>query len=103
MEEISKKQFILKAFTEGGEYNFFPDGMLSLAVDALIELDEEYMQKSGVLDDDGVYDDDAAFEHIQAGIISKYPDYKMYAMRFVEDYLDINEDYLTETGQIEWD
>ena len=60
------------------------------------------MEKSGVFDG-GVYDDDEAFERVQAALMESFPEHKMYAMRFAEDYLDYSEEYLEESGLIDWD
>lgn len=71
-------------------------------VDALMELDEEYMQKSGA-NDGALYDDDEAYELIFAGIGKRFAQYKMYAMRLTEDYMDFAEEYLASVGAIEWE
>jgi len=96
------KEFILDKFTQLGDYDFLPQGMLEKMVDKLIALDEAYMETSGVMEGEA-YDDDAAADVIFAGMQEAFPEYKMYAMRLTDDYLDYNEEYLDVTGQIEWD
>jgi hypothetical protein len=96
------KKYILGKFTAEGDFDFLKEGELTAIVDALLELDEEYMKKSGA-DDGAVYDDDEAYELIFAGIQKRFAQYKMYAMRLVEDYMDFAEEYLASVGAIEWE
>ena len=53
--------------------------------------------------EDGEYDDDAAYEALYAHMQARFPEYKMYAMRLSEDYLDFAEEYLVSVDAIEWD
>lgn len=102
MEQIGQKDYLLQKFTEAGDYDFLPGGLLPQIIDALIAADEGYMREAGV-EDGAPYDDDAAYEVLYAALQAQFPEYKMYAMRLSEDYLDYNEAYLEETGQIEWE
>lgn len=96
------KAYILNKFTAEGDYDFLKEGELPQMVEAMLELDEEYMKKSGA-DAGEVYDDDAAYELIFAGMQKRYPAYKMYAMRLTEDYMDFAEEFLASVGAIEWE
>ena len=49
------------------------------------------------------YDDDAAYEALYAHMQARFPEYKMYAMRLSEDYLDFAEEYLVSVDAIEWE
>ena len=88
------KKFIKERFVQQGDF----DRML----DRVVELDEEFMEKSGVNDGE-VYDDDKAFDYLFEGLQKDFEEQKMYCMRFVEDYMDYSEAYLESIGAIEWD
>lgn len=96
------KKYILDKFEAEGDFSFLKEGELSQMVDALLALDEQYMQQSGA-DAGEVYDDDAAYELLFAGIQKQFSQYKMYAMRLTEDYMDFAEEYLASVGAIEWE
>ncbi|HWQ58245.1 MAG TPA: hypothetical protein VN540_04425 [Clostridia bacterium] len=96
------KKYILDKFAAEGDFSFLKEGELPAMVDALMALDEEYMKGSGA-DAGEVYDDDAAFERIFEGMKVRFPQYKMYAMRLAEDYMDFAEEYLGSVGAIEWE
>lgn len=96
------KKYVVDKFAAEGDFSFLKPGELDAMVDALIALDDEYMKKSGA-EEGEVYDDDAAYEVIFAGMQKRFPDYKMYAMRLAEDYLDFAEEYLGSVGAIEWE
>ena len=49
------------------------------------------------------YDDDEAYARIHRAMTEKYPDFKTYMMRLVDDYLDFSEDYLESIGAIDWE
>ena len=40
---------------------------------------------------------------MMAKLQAAFPEQKMYAMRFVEDYMEYDEAYLENAGLIEWD
>ena len=96
------RAFILEKLTRAGEYAFLPGGMLEEMLDKIITLDEAFMRETGV-EDGEAYDDEAAQDVLFQGMAKAFPDHKMYMMRFTEDYLDYNEDYLESIGAIDWD
>ena len=96
------REYVLNKFRTEGDFTFLKEGELETMVDALIALDNEYMAKSGA-DEGEVYDDDEAYELIFAGMQKKFPQYKMYAMRLSEDYLDFTEEYLASIDAIDWE
>ncbi len=96
------KKYILGKFEAEGDFSFLKEDELPRMVDALLALDEQYMQQSGA-DAGEVYDDDAAYELIFAGMQKSFAQYKMYAMRLTEDYMDFAEEYLASVGAIEWE
>ncbi len=100
MEEA--RAFILEKLTRAGEYAFLPSGRLEEMLDKIITLDEEFMHATGV-EDGAAYDDEAAQEYLFKNMAEAFPEHKMYLMRFTEDYLDYNEDYLESIGAIDWD
>ena len=48
MEQIGQKDYLLQRFTEAGDYDFLPGGLLPRILDALIAADEGYMQDAGI-------------------------------------------------------
>ena len=97
------KAFIVEKFLDAGDFTQIvtQEELTRMVTDALA-LDEAYMKQSGA-DEGAVYDDDAAFTYLLDKIMPRYPEHKMYLMRFVEDYMDFNEEYLTSIGAIEWE
>ncbi|MPN54340.1 hypothetical protein SDC9_202010 [bioreactor metagenome] len=67
-----------------------------------LRLDGEFMAETGV-DEGNIYDDDKAYEKIFNGLCTRFPEMKMYCMRFAEDYMDAFEEFLDETGMLTWD
>lgn len=76
--------------------------MLEQLLDAVIKLDEAYMEEAGVNDGE-VYDDDAAYDYFMEKLSALFPEQKMYLMRFVEDYMEYSEAYLESIGAIDWE
>lgn len=75
-----------------------------------IELDFEYMEKSGVLQGgdtgDSYYDDDEAYEYIVdhlLGQVNVTGDEEMDVAQFVDAYMDVQQDYLEEKGLLGWE
>ena len=94
------KGYILNKFKNEGDFDFLKEGLLEGLVGEMMTIDQGYLAKLGEDDD---YDDDAAYELLYAALQKKYPDYKMYAMRLAEDYLDFSEEYLVSVDAIEWE
>lgn len=103
MEEQQAYAYILNKFREGKEYDFLPEGALETMLRDIRALDGAFMEETGVAEDGAAYDDEQALEYLFAGMCEKHPEHKMYLMRFTEDYLDYNEDYLISIDAIEWD
>ena len=76
--------------------------VLSAMVGAALTYDEAFMAESGV-DEGELYDDDAAYDYLHDHLSGQFPEYEMYIMRFVDDYMDFNEQYLESIGAIEWE
>ena len=105
MEEYSKasaKAFIANKFAEQGDFNILPKDVFERMLDTVMDLDEAFMAENGV-NDGAVYDDDQAFEYMMAKLQAAFPEQKMYAMRFVEDYMEYDEAYLESVGLIDWE
>lgn len=66
----------------------------------MMSVDQAYLAK---LSEDDDYEDDDVYEMLIAALQNKYPNYKMYAMRLAEDYLDFSEEYLVSVDAIEWE
>lgn len=105
MEEYSKedaRSFIAGKFVDQGDFNILPKDVFDKMLDKVMELDEAFMAETGV-NDGQVYDDDRAFEYMMKRLQDAFPDQKMYAMRFVEDYMEYDETYLESAGLIDWE
>ncbi len=105
MEEYSKadaKAFIANKFDQQGDFKILPKDILEKMLDKVMDLDESFMAETGV-NDGKVYDDDQAFEYMMQKLQEAFPEQKMYAMRFVEDYMEYDEAYLESVGLIDWE
>lgn len=96
------KKFIKERYVTQGDFLIFKEEIFDSMLDRIVELDEEFMETSGV-NDGAVYDDDKAFDYLFEGMQKSFEEQKMYCMRFVEDYMDYSEQYLESIGAIEWD
>ena len=105
MEEFNKdeaRRFIAEKFAAQGDFNILPKDVFEKMLDKVMALDEAFMAESGV-NDGAVYDDDQAFEYMMKGLQAAFPEQKMYAMRFVEDYMEYDEAFLESAGLIDWE
>lgn len=96
------KKFIKQKFVEQRDFLILKEEVFDAMLDRIVELDETFMEDTGVNDGE-VYDDDKAFEYLFAEMQKSFEEQKMYCMRFVEDYMDYSEAYLESIGAIEWD
>ena len=94
------KAYIIEKFNAEGDFEFLKEGLLDEMVTEMMSIDQAYMAK---LAEDDEYDDDAVYAMLFAAMQKKYPDYKMFAMRLAEDYLDFAEEYLVSVDAIEWE
>jgi len=105
MEEFNQaeaKRFIAEKFAAQGDFNILPRDVFDKMLEKVMALDETFMAETGV-DDGAVYDDDQAFDYMMKGLQAAFPEQKMYAMRFVEDYMEYDEAYLESAGLIDWE
>ncbi len=105
MEEYSRtdaRSYIADKFAEQGDFNILPKDVFEKMLDKVMDLDEAFMAEAGV-NDGAVYDDDQAFEYMMKKLQEAFPEQKMYAMRFVEDYMEYSEAYLESAGLIDWE
>ena len=105
MEEYSKSEaraYIAGKFVEQGDFSILPKDVFEKMLDKVMEMDEAFMAETGV-NDGAVYDDDQAFEYMMKALQAAFPEQKMYAMRFVEDYMEYDEAYLESAGLIDWE
>ena len=105
MEEYSRAEawaYIAGKFAEQGDFNIFSKDVFEKMLDKVMDLDDAFMDQSGV-NDGQAYDDDQAFEYMMQGLQEAFPEQKMYAMRFVEDYMEYDEAYLESAGLIDWE
>ena len=96
------KKFIKERFVAQGDFLIFKEEIFDSMLDRIVELDEEFMESTGVNDGE-VYDDDKAFDFLFEGMQKSFEEQKMYCMRFVEDYMDYSEQYLDSIGGIDWE
>lgn len=96
------KKYIKQRFMEQGDFLILKEEVFDRMLDRIVELDESFMEKSGVNDGE-VYDDEKAFEYLFAEMQKSFEEQKMYCMRFVEDYMDYSEAYLDSIGAIDWE
>ena len=100
VDQKEMRAYILDKFQKEGDFDFLKEGEMEAMVDAMLAADAGYM---ATLPEEGEYDDDAAYELLFADLQSRFADYKMYAMRLAEDYLDFAEEYLVSVDAIEWE
>ena len=66
MEEYSRadaRAYIADKFAEQGDFNILPKDVFAKMLDKVMDLDEAFMDQTGV-NDGQVYDDDQAFDYI---------------------------------------
>ena len=100
--DLSTCQFCSGKFDQQGDFGILPKDVFEKMLDKVMDLDEAFMAQTGVNDGE-VYDDDAAFEYMMKELQAAFPEQKMYAMRFVEDYMEYDEAYLENAGLIDWE
>ena len=98
------KQYVLEHMPEMNDYSILMEGDLEQIVDALIEFEEDYI---GSIDPNGSgeleYDDDAAFSMLSCELKKAFPQYETFCEAITNDYMDLSEKFLTESGDIEWE
>lgn len=102
-------RFITGKINRAAHKAFSPKEMDSLLRQA-VELDLQYMEQAGVIRDgmagDAFYDDDEAFEYISDRLIQLYGGNDETAMRIcalVDDYMDLQQAYMEQTGLVDWE
>ncbi len=96
------KKYIKQRFMEQGDFLILKEEVFDAMLDRIMELDEAFMESTGVNDGE-VYDDDKAFDFMFEEMQKSFEEQKMYCMRFVDDYMDYSEGYLESIGAIEWE
>ena len=100
--QVEARAYIADKFVQQGDFAILPKDVFDRMLDKVMELDESFMAESGV-DEGAVYDDDRAFDYMMEKLQAAFPEQKMYAMRFVEDYMEYSEAYLESAGLIDWE
>jgi len=83
------------------------DSLISQAIDA----DMRFMEESGVIDKDGnagdeYYEDDDAFEYMVEALVSANdltPEQAIKVASLIDDYMDLQQDYMESVGLVDWD
>ncbi|MBQ4428844.1 MAG: hypothetical protein II871_03635 [Clostridia bacterium] len=96
----SAKQYIAGKFKNQGDFDFISEADFSAMLDELLDIDAKYLDEIG---EELPYDEDEVFERMQSALVKKYPTYKTYLMRFVDDYMDFMEEYLVSIDAVEWE
>ncbi|MBR5948939.1 MAG: hypothetical protein IKZ82_09915 [Clostridia bacterium] len=94
------KLYIAEKYKNQGDFDFISEADFSSMLDELLAIDAKYLDEIG---DDEPYDEDEVFERMQTALVKKYPAYKTYLMRFVDDYMDFMEEYLVSIDAVEWE
>lgn len=102
-KSISMHEYVLENFPKKNDYSFIDKKDLEELIDALIEFEERYIE-SIEPDADGEYeyDDEVAFSFIVNLLNERSQKYAMYHNAIVEDYMEVSEQYMSETGNIDW-
>lgn len=102
-------RYISKKVDPSAHKAFSPREMESLLRKAQ-ELDLKYMEEAGVLVDgvagDSFYDDDEAFEYISENLLKLFGGGEETAgqiLALVDDYMDLQEEYLEQAGLVTWE
>ena len=101
--------FILKGIDRKGHKAL--ESKLDVLVSQMIDLDMDFMHKTGVIDENGeagdnYYDDDEAFEYILDAIVVKHKfnaDMAMKAASLLDDFTDLQQAYMEAKGLVEWE
>ncbi len=102
-DEALAKAYILDCFQKQGDFSEIVDEKkLDEMISAVMKFDAAFMHETGA-DEDEVYDDDAAYDYLHDKMMERFPDFKMYMLRLVEDYMDYSEQYLDSLGLIDWE
>ncbi len=102
-DEAQAKAYILDCFQKQGDFSEIADEKkLDEMISAVMKFDAAFMHETGA-DEDAVYDDDAAYDYLHDKMMERFPDFKMYMLRLVEDYMDYSEQYLDSLGLIDWE
>ena len=101
--------FILPRIDRKGHkaLSFLIDQLISQAIDA----DMAFMHEAGVLDENGdagdnYYDDDEAFEYIVEALTAQNnfdPDMSVKVGGLIDDYMDLQQEYLEQAGLCDWE
>lgn len=100
LDVSASRAYILDKFNKQGDFSFMKPEELAGAVNMMLGIDAIYIAQLG---DDGIYDEDVVYEKLYKAVCTGYSAYKPYLMRLVDDYMDFLEQYLVETGSIEWE
>ena len=101
--------FILPRIDRKGHkaLSFLIDQLISQAIDA----DMAFMHQTGVLDENGdagenYYDDDEAFEFIVESLAEKNgfdPDMAVKVGGLIDDYMELQQEFLEASGLLDWE
>ena len=94
------KAYITEKYRNQGDFDFLSESDFNGMLDALLSIDSAYLTEIG---DELPYDEDEAFDRMYKALEKQYPSLKTYLMRFVDDYLDFEEQYFVSIDAVEWE
>ena len=79
--------------------------LLSEITDSIIAADKAYQKLAGIDENGGFYDDDDAYDYIVEAVCAdpSFEGNDLLVAAVADDYMEQNEQYLTELGLIDWD
>ena len=77
---------------------------LTKITDAVIAADKAYQKAAGIDENGGFYDDDDAYDYIVESVCAdpEFQNDDLLAAAIADDYMEQNEQYLSELGLIDW-
>lgn len=99
------QKVILQKIDRSG-FASLPEKDVEKWVSFCLEADFAYMKKAGLLDGDGFYDDDDAFDFIVEEVIQKSKvrqNEELVVATFVDAYMDAQASYMEEKGLLSWE
>ncbi len=98
------KAYVLSGMPKKNDYSILAEGDLERITDALIEFEEAYINSiTPNADGELEYDDQAAFDMISKALKEEFPQYLTFCEAMTNDYMDLSEEFLTESGDIDWE
>lgn len=103
IKEISLREYLFENFPKKNDYSFIEQRDLEEMIDALIKFEQQYIDSiEPDMDGEYEYDDEVAYSFIVNLLNERSQKYAMYHNAIVDDFMDVSEQYMNETGSIDW-